>query len=481
MLKICNSIEWYDDLETLSADAEVIPISISGTFNFNLNLLGDPVNRIDVVFMGDGYTSAERERFIADITRLYKDMWSSVTFESYLPLFNIWAVFVPSNESGIGSGGKPKDTAFGLYRDGTELRGIYTTKRSFARKVCKVTGEFACDYPSLIGNDEYYGGLGGEFVISTRSKTSGTVVLRHEMGHKYDGGQVYSGVNAVKSLEKIPWKEWLTEPNHIREEKEILLVQECVFIFTYRSYSWYDLGKGPYVIDFKSDGKYDRWSLQISSSGVEQDGSLEVYLDGRQLEWKSSGILDRTFSHWDGETGLAAGPHKLVFKQGFPPSGKDSPIRQLCSVSLHEFANQSLFQSDPNFIGAFPTFDLYGRKTYRPTNDACLMRNMSRNRFCTVCQEGLWLNLLTRISFIDKLEQTCEGGLAKISLKPLPVAQFRKLSLSYVNETLHVRWYKQGVHQQDFDDNFDLELPKATVGEKWKVTVDFKRYLCFFN
>jgi hypothetical protein len=35
-------------------------------------------------------------------------MFASTTFASHLPLFNIWAVFRPSVDSGIGSGGKPK-------------------------------------------------------------------------------------------------------------------------------------------------------------------------------------------------------------------------------------------------------------------------------------------------------------------------------------------------------------------------------------
>ncbi|KAF0708442.1 hypothetical protein As57867_006335, partial [Aphanomyces stellatus] len=94
---------------------------------------GDPKNRIDIVFMGDGYTTAEEPRFFDDIQRLTNDMFTGDTFTQYLPLFNVWAVFVPSAQSGIGVGGKPLDTAFGLYRDGTELRGVYTTKAQYAR------------------------------------------------------------------------------------------------------------------------------------------------------------------------------------------------------------------------------------------------------------------------------------------------------------------------------------------------------------
>jgi hypothetical protein len=51
-----------------------------------------------------------------------------------------------------------------------------------------------CDYPSIIGNDPFYGGLGGEFVIATESETSGTIVLRHEMGHNFISvGEEYDG------------------------------------------------------------------------------------------------------------------------------------------------------------------------------------------------------------------------------------------------------------------------------------------------
>lgn len=54
--------------------------------------------------MGDGYTLSEREKFIEDIKRLTDDMWVGQTFASYRPLFNIWAIFKPSKESGVGVG-----------------------------------------------------------------------------------------------------------------------------------------------------------------------------------------------------------------------------------------------------------------------------------------------------------------------------------------------------------------------------------------
>lgn len=61
---------------------------------------GDPKNRIDVVLMGDGYTLEERDQFFTDMQRMTRDMFEGDTFVPYLPLFNIWALFRPSKESG---------------------------------------------------------------------------------------------------------------------------------------------------------------------------------------------------------------------------------------------------------------------------------------------------------------------------------------------------------------------------------------------
>ena len=39
---------------------------------------------------------------------------------------------------------------FGLYRDGTELRGVYYSKPEVARTACFSLGD-QCDYPILMG------------------------------------------------------------------------------------------------------------------------------------------------------------------------------------------------------------------------------------------------------------------------------------------------------------------------------------------
>jgi len=298
---------------------------------------GDSANRIDVVFMGDGYTSGERARFFEDMQRLTDEMFAGETFRSYLPVFNIWAIHVPSAESGIGYNGRSKNTPFGLYKQGTQHRGVFPSSsgRSLARSTCELAD--GCDYPSIIGNDEYYGGLGGEFVIGTRSPTTGTVVLRHEMGHnfvdvgeEYDGGGVYSGVNSDSSLSNIKWKHWLTEPNKtLREERMKIPLQE---------YPWVDLAGGARSFSFSSDGSYGRWKMSFTVSGCPEEGSIRVFLDGQALAWTPTkpvgaerpdgSTLDRQFYNFDGPT-LSSGSKTVRIESGFSPTS-GAPIRKLC-------------------------------------------------------------------------------------------------------------------------------------------------------
>jgi len=446
---------------------------------------GPDRNRVDIVFMGDGYTLEEREKFFADMQRLVNDMFIGDTFQSFLPLFNVHALFRPSKESGIGVDGKWKDTSFRLYRDGTELRGIYVANPKAAREACRSVGQYSCDFPSLIGNDPYYGGLGGEFVISTSSNKSGTVVLRHELGHslidvgeEYDGGQVYSGVNAERwSIQNIKWKHWLTDPVP-REEKNVIRAQD---------YAWYDLKKGPYKVKFNSDGNWKRWSLKISHSGVDTDDSFEVYLDGKRLNWTSPGGYDRDFSEWDGEEGFSAGAHEIEFRQGAKyddePVDGSRPIRQLCSVTMHEFMGEDQYRFDNSIISAYPTYDLYGRKTWRSNHELCLMRNMASTQFCSICKEGLWHRLLSKASLLDEIQVDCQrddkdGGEGPISsfgieAKLIPLGQFREdQSKRAKGEEYTIRWFRNGAHQAELDGKTRIKVAVADEGT-WEFKTEF--------
>lgn len=261
-------------------------------------------------------------------------------------------------------------------------------------------GPSACDYPSLIANDNYYGGLGGEFVTSTKSNRTGTIVLRHEMGHtfaevgdEYDYSWAYYGVNNAANLSDVEptWGHWLTTGN-VRDER---------LTYGLLVYPWADLSKGEQTFTFTSDGTYSRWYLLLSVSAAGEEDSLEFVLNGEPLPWATRGSDDREFYDWHGDYGLQAGNYTFIVRSKTPSTNPDIP-RMICSIQLHEFGNEDEFVADNDHISAYRVWDDQRRMTYRPSNAGCLMRNVTHNQFCSVCKEGLWHQFLSRISLIGK-------------------------------------------------------------------------------
>jgi len=350
---------------------------------------------------------------------------------------------------------------------------VYCNNPNAARDACKSTGNNACDFPSLIGNDPYYGGLGGEFTISTSSTTSGTLVLRHEMGHnfinvgeEYDGGSAYRGVNHSPSTRgtNVTWPQWLTA-SPAQLEGATILVQE---------YPWYNLGNGDWALNFTASGTnggFTRWLMRYSVSGCNTQNALAITLDGQTIPWTTRGSLDRFLEEVPSATGLSQGSHRLVFRQvTAPPAG--NPIRQLCSVTLHEFRAEPNFHMNNNYVSAYPTWRqgkvLAG---YRPTNEGCLMRNMSSVRFCSVCYEGMWIRFFSMMSAIDSVSATCRANDIALSVVTVRLGQLREGG-PQPGESLQVRWFYNNVAQAALNDNFTPTVSRSSSGN-WRVEVRY--------
>ena len=321
------------------------------------------------------------------------------------------------------------------------------------------------------------GGLGGEFVIATSSETSGTKVLRHEMGHnfisvgeEYDGGSVYRGVNSAPTAAAAEdkWNDWLTDESGepLREEQSAIRLSE---------YPWHDLADGPIEFEFEG-GDHFRWLLKFTVSGTPNDGDIVVSLDSEPLDWRGAGTLDRTFyTFGDENAGLSPGTHTLGFAMGTPP-GAGEPIRQVCSLTLHEYMGPDLFHWDDDYVGAYPTWNTRLQKTVRPGNELCLMRNMSSNAFCAPCIEGMWHQFLMRMSLIDDVdvEYPPEGETAVVTLTAVPVGQFREVPVPDVTDRLTVRWVHDGNPMPELDDEFRFEVPLDSGTGSWSVTMVYE-------
>lgn len=377
---------------------------------------GPDSNRIILTILGDGYTLAEKEKYFQDVERIVNDLFREVTFKSYLPLFNIYAVFTPSQESGI-TDLVSKNTAFGLFRSPRgSKRGIMPGDRSEIERALDMVGSYT-DYPIIIANDDYYGGLGGRYAITTRSENSGSMVLRHELGHnfsnvgeEYDGGQVYSGAN-FSSTSRVPWKHWVEGELEVHRAK-----------FLTGSYVWQSLSEQDFEETFRfpeSEGYF--FSMKLSSVGWSGENDVKVYLDGNELELDGVYTKDRSFFHTK-NVDLREGSHVIKVEDH---SGDGDNVLA--------YANGYAFPKDYNFaygkVGAFNVFDSGGRQRgYRPTHKQCLMRDMRSKVFCPVDQENIWLRFLNKVDVIDHVKV---GEKVSVLTPKLPNLEYRWFKKSF--------------------------------------------------
>jgi hypothetical protein len=357
---------------------------------------GPKENRINLTIVGDGYVLAEKEKFFADAARTKDNLFANAAYTSYLPLFNVYAVFVESNQSGLTDGDHKVDTALGLYRDPPgSKRGIMpgnTTAIDAAIALAPAT-----DYPILIANDDFYGGLGGEYAISTRSVESGIIVLRHELGHnfgqvgeEYDSGQVYTGANASTTATNLTWAHWLTSTQpqqHVYESK-----------YLSGDYVWKNLSQGSYTadIDFPApEGgvPYD-FEVIVSSVGWETADDVYAYFDGQKVDLQGTFTADRSFFGFVLPETPAPGKHTLELRENIHDGDNVLAFAEL-------YAQPQGFNTIPDEVAAYATFDDSGNKTYRPTHDSCPMRNMKHETFCPVDQENMWTRFLARVKLLD--------------------------------------------------------------------------------
>lgn len=184
---------------------------------------GPTGSRVDFVIVGDGYTQAERDKFYADAQAVATDLQTASTYGSYAPVFNVWGLFVPSNESGADdpSTGTMVDTAF----DSTYgLAGIdYLIGINTGKVFVEINGRFPeRDQPIVLVNAPKYGGAGGTVAVVSTSPES-LRIIEHEMGHSFAGladeyetpypgfppGDPEPNVAALENLDPLKWSPWV--------------------------------------------------------------------------------------------------------------------------------------------------------------------------------------------------------------------------------------------------------------------------------
>jgi hypothetical protein len=159
---------------------------------------GPTSNRVNLVILGDGYTSSEQTKFLSDANAISTKFFQTSPYTEYKNYFNVFAVEVISTQSGASHSGNSSDNAcgsqptatvnnyFGSAFDaggGGYHRLLVVTKNSAVTNVLAANTPFY-NQALVIVNTTYYGGAGGQYAVSSMASSASEIAI-HECGHSF--------------------------------------------------------------------------------------------------------------------------------------------------------------------------------------------------------------------------------------------------------------------------------------------------------
>lgn len=180
------SVVWSFELDPASTDiqkkAEPAPAKVIA-----IRENGPPAQKVDLLILGDGYTREEAAKFEADARRLSDKLFSVAPYDRRAKDFNVWALMVPTEESGISrpSNGNHRWSALGTRYDifGSE-RYVLTLDNDAFRELAQ---HAPYEFVEILANNVTYGGGGifGQFSTAAASNEWAEYLFIHEFAHHF--------------------------------------------------------------------------------------------------------------------------------------------------------------------------------------------------------------------------------------------------------------------------------------------------------
>ncbi|MGW1344144.1 M64 family metallopeptidase [Kribbella sp. NPDC002412] len=222
---------------TTAVEAKVVPLQVTGPAESRFNL----------VVMGDGYTAAELPKFREQVDKHLNVLWSIEPFKSYRNYLNVYAIEIPSPQSGVDCDpdlSSPKvDTPlqmgfWGGCNPNSVQRLLTVSSAAAIQYADLVAGTTTANRQILaIGNSDTYGGAGGTYATASGGNALSALITPHELGHSlgglqdeydyyargergapYEGGEPSSIHHTLLTEQQMldqqrKWFRWLGEPS----------------------------------------------------------------------------------------------------------------------------------------------------------------------------------------------------------------------------------------------------------------------------
>ncbi len=150
---------------------------------------GDPATKVDLLVLGDGYTTAERSKFEKDAHRFADLLFSIPPYRDHRRDFNVWGLCPPAAESGISrpSSGIHRRNPLGSSYDAFDSERYVLTMEN--RTLRDVAAYAPYEFIEILVNGNTYGGGGIFNLYATVAADSlwEPYIGVHEFGHHFAG------------------------------------------------------------------------------------------------------------------------------------------------------------------------------------------------------------------------------------------------------------------------------------------------------
>jgi hypothetical protein len=207
------SVAWSVDVDTEAQDVVRVQMPAPAT-PIPIRVSGPPARKVDLLILGDGYTEPDMQKFEADARRLSDHLFTVPPFRERASDFNVWALAVPTRESGVSrpSTGVHHASALGTRYDifGSE-RYVLTLDNRALRDLAQYA---PYEFIEILVNNTTYGGGGifGQFSTAAAGNDWADYLFVHEFGHHFAGlaDEYYTSPVAYQTdgARREPW-----EPN----------------------------------------------------------------------------------------------------------------------------------------------------------------------------------------------------------------------------------------------------------------------------
>jgi hypothetical protein len=159
----------------------------SGDAVLEVQITGDPHDRVDFVFLAEGYTAAEKDKFKSDLDRMTAFLFSVEPYKSSKDRFNIRGVFRPSAESATDEPRQRvyKKTILNASFNALDLDRYMLIEED--HRMHEIAGQVPYDAIIVLVNSARYGGgsIALDYCVSTVDFPTSSQVFIHELGHSF--------------------------------------------------------------------------------------------------------------------------------------------------------------------------------------------------------------------------------------------------------------------------------------------------------